>query len=116
MLNEIDNFDLVLVYKLDRLTRSVKDLLEILELFENKNVLFRSATEVYDTTSAMGRLFVTLVGAMAEWERTTIQERTAMGRRASARKGLAKTVPPFYYDRVNDKFVPNEYKKYYDLQ
>ncbi|MDM6699288.1 recombinase family protein, partial [Staphylococcus aureus] len=111
MLNEIDNFDLVLVYKLDRLTRSVKDLLEILELFENKNVLFRSATEVYDTTSAMGRLFVTLVGAMAEWERTTIQERTAMGRRASARKGLAKTVPPFYYDRVNDKFVPNEYKK-----
>lgn len=67
MLNEIDNFDLVLVYKLDRLTRSVKDLLEILELFENKNVLFRSATEVYDTTSAMGRLFVTLVGAMAEW-------------------------------------------------
>ncbi|HIA6822848.1 TPA: recombinase family protein, partial [Staphylococcus aureus] len=52
MLNEIDNFDLVLVYKLDRLTRSVKDLLEILELFENKNVLFRSATEVYDTTSA----------------------------------------------------------------
>ena len=36
MLNEIDNFDLVLVYKLDRLTRSVKDLLEILELFENK--------------------------------------------------------------------------------
>ncbi len=82
MLNEIDNFDLVLVYKLDRLTRSVKDLLEILELFENKNVLFRSATEVYDTTSAMGRLFVTLVGAMAEWERTTIQERTAMGRRS----------------------------------
>ncbi|HDA2515526.1 TPA: recombinase family protein [Staphylococcus aureus] len=111
MLNEIDNFDLILVYKLDRLTRSVKDLLEILELFENKNVSFRSATEVYDTTSAMGRLFVTLVGAMAEWERTTIQERTAMGRRASARKGLAKTVPPFYYDRVNDKFVPNEYKK-----
>ena len=40
-------------------------------------MLFRSATEVYDTTSAMGRLFVTLVGAMAEWERTTIQERTA---------------------------------------
>lgn len=111
LIDNINKFDLVLVYKLDRLTRSVKDLLNLLDIFEKNSVSFRSATEVYDTTNAMGRLFVTLVGAMAEWERTTIQERTQMGRRAAASKGLAKTTPPFYYDRINDKFVPNEYAK-----
>lgn len=68
MLNEIDNFDLVLVYKLDWLIWSVKDLLEILELFENKNVLFRSVIEVYDIIFVMGCLFVILVGVMVEWE------------------------------------------------
>ncbi|MGM7689808.1 recombinase family protein [Staphylococcus felis] len=111
LIQEINEFDLVLVYKLDRLTRSVRDLLDILEVLENNNVSFRSATEVYDTSTAMGRLFVTLVGAMAEWERTTIQERTFMGRRAAAQKGLVKTTPPFFYDRVDDKLVPNEYSK-----
>ncbi|MDK3667937.1 recombinase family protein [Staphylococcus pseudintermedius] len=111
LIQDVDKLDLVLVYKLDRLTRSVRDLLDILEILEKNDVSFRSATEVYDTSTAMGRLFVTLVGAMAEWERTTIQERTFMGRRAAAQKGLVKTTPPFYYDRVDDKFVPNEYSK-----
>lgn len=111
MMNDIKRFDLILVYKLDRLTRNVRDLLDLLEIFEQNNIAFRSATEVYDTSTAMGRLFVTLVGAMAEWERETIRERTQMGRRSAARKGLAKTTPPFYYDRVDDKFVPNKYKK-----
>ena len=65
LMNDINKFDLVLVYKLDRLTRNVRDLLDLLEIFEKNDVSFRSATEVYDTTTAMGRLFVTLVGAMA---------------------------------------------------
>ncbi|MDV2097008.1 recombinase family protein, partial [Acinetobacter baumannii] len=111
LIQDVDKLDLVLVYKLDRLTRSVRDLLDILEVLEKNDVSFRSATEVYDTSTAMGRLFVTLVGAMAEWERTTIQERTFMGRRAAAQKGLVKTTPPFFYDRVDDKLVPNEYSK-----
>lgn len=86
LLDDISEFDLVLVYKLDRLTRSVRDLLDLLEVFENNNVAFRSATEVYDTTTAIGRLFVTLVGAMAEWERETIRERSLMGKRAAIKK------------------------------
>ncbi len=110
LMKDINKFDLVLVYKLDRLTRNVRDLLDLLEIFEKNDVSFRSATEVYDTTTAMGRLFVTLVGAMAEWERETIRERTQMGKLAALRKGIMLTTPPFYYDRVDNKFVPNHYK------
>lgn len=111
MMDNISKFDLVLVYKLDRLTRSVKDLLDMLEVFEQNNVSFRSATEVYDTSNAMGRLFVTLVGAMAEWERATIRERMMMGRMAAFDSGNFVTNPPFYYDKVDNKLVPNEHVK-----
>lgn len=72
-------FDVVLVYKLDRLTRSVGDLHKLLKEFEKYDVKFKSATEVFDTTSAMGKLFITIVAAMAEWERGTISERVRFG-------------------------------------
>ena len=111
LIDNLSKVDLVLVYKLDRLTRNVKDLLDLLEIFEENNVAFRSATEVYDTSTAMGRLFVTLVGAMAEWERETIRERVMMGKRAAIKQGMILTPPPFYYDRVDNTYTPNDYKK-----
>lgn len=109
LMARLDEFELVLVYKLDRLTRNVRDLLEMLDVFEKNNVTFRSATEVYDTGSAMGRLFVTLVGAMAEWERSTISERTEMGKLSAVRQGVHVTKVPFYYDKVDGKLYPNAY-------
>jgi len=81
MMRDIERrkIDLVLVHKLDRLTRSVSDLYQLLEYFEKYDVKFRSATEVYDTTTAMGRLFITLVAALAQWERENLAERVKFG-------------------------------------
>lgn len=72
-------FDVVLVYKLDRLTRSVRDLHKLLDTFEKYGIKFRSATEIYDTTTAMGKLFITIVAALAEWERGNLAERVRFG-------------------------------------
>lgn len=79
--------DCVLVYRLDRLTRSVRDLYNILETFDKYDCKFKSATEVYDTTTAMGRMFITIVAALAQWERENTGERIRMGMEQKAREG-----------------------------
>src|SRR6185369_14469707 len=66
----------VIVAKLDRLTRSVKDLCELLELFERKKIALISVAESLDTGSAAGRLVITIMGAVSQWEREAIGERT----------------------------------------
>src|SRR5258706_8230038 len=66
----------VIVAKLDRLTRSVKDLCNLLELFEKRKVALISVAESLDTTSAAGRLVITIMAAVSQWEREAIGERT----------------------------------------
>jgi len=66
----------VIVAKLDRLTRSVKDLCGLLELFEKRKVARISVAESLDTGSAAGRLVITIMGAVSQWEREAIGERT----------------------------------------
>jgi DNA invertase Pin-like site-specific DNA recombinase len=66
----------VIVAKLDRLTRSVKDLCGLLELFERRKVALISVAESLDTGSAAGRLVITIMGAVSQWEREAIGERT----------------------------------------
>lgn len=100
--------DTVLVYRLDRLTRSVLDLYKLLEVFEKHNCKFKSATEVYDTTSAMGRMFITLVAAMAQWERENLGERVRMGQIEKARQGQYSAPAPFGYDKKDNKLIVNE--------
>ena len=73
---ESGKVDTVVVAKLDRLTRSVKDLCALLELFERKNVALVSVAESLDTGSAAGRLVITIMAAVSQWEREAIGERT----------------------------------------
>jgi DNA invertase Pin-like site-specific DNA recombinase len=66
----------VIVAKLDRLTRSVRDLCELLELFERRGVALISVAESLDTSSAAGRLVINIMAAVSQWEREAIGERT----------------------------------------
>jgi site-specific DNA recombinase len=103
--------DTVLVYRLDRLTRSVMDLYKLLDLFEKHNCTFKSATEVYDTSTAIGRLFITLVAAMAQWERENLGERIRLGFQEKVRQGkYALNQRPFGYnlDLKTGKLTINE--------
>ena len=71
--------DAVIVAKLDRLTRSVRDLCALLELFEKRKVALVSVAESLDTGSAAGRLVITIMGAVSQWEREAIGERRRVG-------------------------------------
>jgi site-specific DNA recombinase len=98
--------DVVLVYKLDRLTRSVLDLYELLKIFEKHNCKFKSATEVYDTTTAIGRLFLTLVAALAQWERENLAERVRFGMREKVRQGQWHgSKPPYGFEIENGRLI-----------
>lgn len=94
--------DVVLVYRLDRLTRSVLDLYQLLQEFEIHGVHFKSSTEVYDTTTAIGRLFITLVAALAQWERENLAERVKMGMGQMVRERKRPGGPaPYGYELRN---------------
>ncbi len=83
----LGRFDLLLVYRVDRLSRSVRGLAQILEDLEGAGVSFRSATEPFDTTTAAGRMMVQLLGVFAEFERESIVERTVAGLQKKASRG-----------------------------
>lgn len=85
--------DVLVVWKLDRLARSLKDLVELINELESRQIGFRSLTEAIDTTTAGGRLVFHIFGALAEFEHNLIRERTIAGlaaARARGRKGGRK--------------------------
>lgn len=94
MMKEIrkGNFDGVMVWKLDRLGRSLKHLLQLIEEFRNKKLAFISLTEGFDTSTSQGQLLLSLLGAFAEFERNLIQERIKAGleRRKSEGKQMGR--------------------------
>jgi len=95
MLDQLRPGDTVVVWRLDRLGRSLKHLIALVEDLEGRDVGFRSLTESIDTTTAGGKLVFQIFGAMAEFERSIIRERTMAGleaARARGRKGGRPTV------------------------
>ena len=86
--------DTLIVWKLDRLARSMKQLVETIETLRAKGIGFRSLTEALDTTTAQGRLVFHMFGALAEFERSLIRERTQAGLAAARRLGRKGGRPP----------------------
>jgi DNA invertase Pin-like site-specific DNA recombinase len=89
LLRVLGNGDIILVTRLDRLARSTRDLLNILALVGDKSAGFRSLGDVWaDTTTAHGRLILTVLGGLAEFERELIRMRTAEGRARAVAMGV----------------------------
>ena len=79
--------DTLVIWRLDRLSRSLKDLIEMVKLLESKTVGLMSLQESVDTTSSSGMLIFHLFGALAEFERNLIRERTQAGLQAARARG-----------------------------
>ena len=114
----------VVVYKLDRLSRSQKDTLYLIEdIFNPNNVDFISMNESMDTSTPLGRLMLGILSAFAQLERENIKERTRMGMKERVKSGLwmgGGRIPFGYdYDKENGILIPNEdanlVKKAYQL-
>jgi len=98
----------VLVYKIDRLTRSTKNLIELVELFNNHQCAFNSLIESIDTASATGRMFLKIVGIFAEFERENLAERLRLGFERKVKEGYAicSFITAYGYDRELGAKIP----------
>ena len=101
--------DIVVVYKIDRLTRSLADFSKMVEVFERQGVSFVSVTQQFNTTTSMGRLMLNVLLSFAQFEREVTGERIRDKIAASKRKGLwMGGVPPLGYDVASRLLVINE--------
>lgn len=103
MLDQLRPRDIVVVWRLDRLGRSLRNLIELVEDVADKGVGFRSLSESIDTTTANGRLFFSIMGALAEFERDLIQERTKAGLLAARARGRVGGRPSVMNAKKIDK-------------
>lgn len=87
LLEHLRDGDVVVVWKLDRLSRSLKDVLSLMEKIQIAGSDFRSLTESIDTTSPAGRMMMQMVGSFAEFERSMLRERTRNGLHAARKQG-----------------------------
>lgn len=87
LLDHLREGDTLVVWKLDRLSRSLKDVLHIMERVAEAGAGFRSLTENIDTTTPSGRMMMQMIGSFAEFERAMIRERTSAGLAAARAEG-----------------------------
>ncbi len=111
LLADIDagKVDTIVVYKVDRLTRSLADFARIVELFDANDVSFVSITQQFNTTTSMGRLTLNMLLSFAQFEREVTGERIRDKIAASKRKGMwMGGVVPLGYDVIDRKLIINE--------
>lgn len=98
-------FDIILVYKIDRFSRKLKDLITILEDLKEKGINFTSVTEQIDTTSAMGEAFFQIIGVFAQLERGMVKERVELAFDRKIKLGESLSRAPFGYSYQDKKLV-----------
>ncbi len=100
--------DIVVVYKIDRLSRSLADFAKLVEIFDERKVTFVSVTQAFNTTTSMGRLTLNILLSFAQFERELAGERVRDKIAASRQRGIwMGGMPPLGYDVVERKLVPN---------
>jgi site-specific DNA recombinase len=100
--------DIIVVYKIDRLTRSLADFAKLVDVFDAHTISFVSVTQQFNTTTSMGRLTLNILLSFAQFEREVIGERVRDKIAASKRKGMwMGGCPPLGYDIVEKKLVVN---------
>jgi site-specific DNA recombinase len=105
---EAGKIDVVAVYKIDRLSRSLLDFTQLLDAFRQHGVAFVSVTQSFDTSTSMGRMVVSLLATFAQFERETTAERVRDKVHASRRRGMwTGGRPVLGYDVVSKKLVVN---------
>src|SRR6266478_795959 len=106
---EAHRIDIVIVYKIDRLSRSLMDFAKLVEVFDRNGVTFVSVTQAFNTTTSMGRLTLNILLSFAQFEREVIGERIRDKFAASRKKGMwMGGHPPFGYDVRDRKLIVNE--------
>ncbi len=104
-----EKLDVIVVYKVDRLTRSLADFAKLVELFDKHNVSFVSVTQQFNTTTSMGRLTLNVLLSFAQFEREVTSERIRDKIAASKRKGLwVGGMTPLGYDTKDRKITVNK--------
>jgi len=98
----------VVIYKLDRITRSVKDLGTLIDLFNRFNVDLMSVQDSIDTSTAAGRLVLNVMASVSQWERETIAERTSEALQYKKASGKIYGEIPYGFLRVGDDLIEDE--------
>jgi len=106
---EVRKFQAIFVYKLDRFSRSLRDLIETIEKLKDWNIDFVSLQDKIETTSASGKLMFHIISAFAEFERNVTGERTKFAMDKQARDGNPITRAPWGYKIENKKLIPTEH-------
>ena len=107
--NDVDKIDVVLIYKLDRLSRSIKDTMTLIEdFFKPNNVDLISLSENFDTSQAIGMATVGMLSTFAQLERDTIAQRMIAGKVQSVKNGNYINHAPFGYVRKDGKLIKDE--------
>lgn len=105
---ESNRIDVIVIYKIDRLTRSLADFVRLMDVFDRHEVSFVSVTQSFDTSDSMGRLVLNILLTFAQFEREMIADRIRDKAGAMRRKGKhIGGAPPFGYDVVDRRLVVN---------